>query len=521
MARTLTSLVKTFLVVATLATASSGFAAESQLALERGRQLTEQGLWAEAADWYRTQLDEQPDDAVLLRELDRAKLHVEVARRYRDSSYRAAAQTISRREALDLYSEVMAKIDSFYVEQPAWHILLARGANSFHAAISEPSFQAMHGNIGDDARRAYVDSVRELFKDQPIRSRYDAVRLASQAADLAERTLRTPSGTALLEYTGGVVGGLDDYSAFLTPQQLADVHSQIEGDFVGLGVELKPDGKTLTVVRVIPGSPAEKAGLAAGDLILRVDGRETAVVGAEPAADLMQGVEGSVAEIVLQRGEGRPRSLRIRRSRVEIPSVEDVRLVDAARGVGYIKIGSFQKTTIDEVNNALWKLHESGMQSLIIDVRGNPGGVMTSSVELADRFIERGVLLTTRGRNAGEASTYSARIGGTWRVPLIVLIDGDSASASEIFAGAIRDHNRGEIIGDRSYGKGSVQGIFPLSYGGAGLRLTTAYFFSPSNRRIAGNGVEPTRHVAAKPDGVSDPVLDEAVRQAGARVARR
>ena len=119
MARTLTSLVKTFLVVAIVATSSFGFAAEPHLALERGRRLTEQGLWSEAAEWYRAQLDELPGDAELMRELDRAKLHVEVARRYRDSSYRAAAQTISRREALDLYSEVMAKIDSFYVEQPA------------------------------------------------------------------------------------------------------------------------------------------------------------------------------------------------------------------------------------------------------------------------------------------------------------------------------------------------------------------------------------------------------------------
>ncbi len=144
------------------------------------------------------------------------------------------------------------------------------------------------------------------------------------------------------------------------------------------------------------------------------------------------------------------------------------------------------------------------MRSLIMDLRGNPGGLLTASVEVVDKFVTDGVIVSTRGRSSLEDYNYTAHKAGTWEVPLVVLIDGDSASASEIFAGAIKDHHRGEIVGQRSYGKGSVQGIFPLSSAGAGVRLTTAKFYSPSGAAISKVGVEPTIkvptiHRVAKP----------------------
>ena len=147
------------------------------------------------------------------------------------------------------------------------------------------------------------------------------------------------------------------------------------------------------------------------------------------------------------------------------------------------------------------------MRSLIMDLRGNPGGLLTSSVEVADKFVEEGVIVSTHGRSSLEDYNYTAHKAGTWDVPLVVLIDGDSASASEIFAGAIRDHHRGTIVGQRSYGKGSVQGIFPLAAAGAGVRLTTAKFYSPSGAAISKVGVSPDIevHRAAKPvDGAAE-----------------
>jgi carboxyl-terminal processing protease len=173
------------------------------------------------------------------------------------------------------------------------------------------------------------------------------------------------------------------------------------------------------------------------------------------------------------------------------------------------------------------------MKSLVMDLRGNPGGLLTSSVEVADKFLEQGSIVSTRGRSNNEDFNYTAHRAGTWRVPLVVLIDGDSASASEIFAGAIRDHRRGTVVGVRSYGKGSVQGIFPLTIGGTGVRLTTAKFYSPNGRPYSKVGVEPDVLVrsAEKPITSLTPVdnvepvaasdtKDDAILAAGLQVAR-
>jgi carboxyl-terminal processing protease len=156
-----------------------------------------------------------------------------------------------------------------------------------------------------------------------------------------------------------------------------------------------------------------------------------------------------------------------------------------------VKIPAFQKTTSTDLEQALWDLHGKGMRSLIIDLRGNPGGLLTAAVEIADKFIADGGIVSTKGRSEQENFNYRAHRPGTWRVPLVVLIDGDSASASEIFSGAIKDSGRGKVVGTRSYGKGSVQGIFPLGKSGAGARLTTAKFYSPSGKAIANVGVTP------------------------------
>jgi carboxyl-terminal processing protease len=222
----------------------------------------------------------------------------------------------------------------------------------------------------------------------------------------------------------------------------------------------------------------------------------------------------------------------VTRRRVEVPSVEGVRLVDPQFGVGYLRLTSFQKTTSRDVDAALWKLYRQGMRSLIVDVRGNPGGLLNAAVEVADKFVAEGKIVSTRGRSRQEDYDYRARQVGTWRVPLVVLIDGDSASASEIFAAAIYDHGRGTVVGDRSYGKGSVQGIFPLASSRAGLRLTTAKFYSPNGRPISRQGVQP--HLAvqrvAKPatDGAqplaaapADSALESAVQVARQQIARR
>ena len=165
-------------------------------------------------------------------------------------------------------------------------------------------------------------------------------------------------------------------------------------------------------------------------------------------------------------GHEPPRHLTVRREHIDVASVNDVKILDSAAGIGYLKLTCFQKTTSRDMDAALWKLYRLGMKSLVMDLRGNPGGLLTAAVDVGDKFIDQGNIVSTHGRSAQENYVYAARTTGAWRMPLVVLIDGDSASASEIFAGAVRDHHRGVIVGVRSYGKGSVQGIFPLDIAG-------------------------------------------------------
>ena len=198
---------------------------------------------------------------------------------------------------------------------------------------------------------------------------------------------------------------------------------------------------------------------------------------------MLTGAEGTYVRVTIYSPNTEPRVLNIRREHVDVPSLENAKIVDPDFGIAYVRIPAFQKTTARDLETALWDLHRQGMRSLILDLRGNPGGLLTASVEVADKFLTEGNIVSTRGRSPQEDFNYQAHYGGTWRVPLVVLIDGDSASASEIFAGAIKDNNRGTIVGSTSFGKGSVQGIFPLGFAGAGIRLTTAKFYSPSGAR--------------------------------------
>jgi carboxyl-terminal processing protease len=330
-----------------------------------------------------------------------------------------------------------------------------------------------------------------------------------------------------MEYLSGAVSTLDPYTRLLSPRQRDEMFSNIEGNFVGLGVELKTDGDCLPILSVIPGGPAEEVGILAGEKIVAVESARCGTVEPEIVADMLRGPEFSNVRISVLAIDGKERSIVVQRRRVEVPSVENVHFVDAQRGVAYFRITNFQKTTTRDVDRALYKLQRqgTGIRSLIVDVRGNPGGLLSAAVEVADRFMNQGRIVTTRGRNVRENFDYTAHRTNTWNVPLAVLIDENSASASEIFAGAIADSGRGKIVGEKSYGKGSVQGIFRMQTASFGLCLTTAKFYSPSGRAISGNGVLPTvpvegTYIAARPnaDGqmtrdIEDAVLQSAITQ--------
>jgi len=499
--------------------------------LRRGADLEAERKWGDALTHYEDALRDAPNDAQLQERHDFAKIHYDLGRRYHDASFRRNLLALRPADALDSYSEVLLKIDSHYVSDVDWQHLVDFGTRCVQVALDENCFAEVHlRGIGADRVRMFRQHFDALIHSQTVRTRQDARAAVAAVGSLAQRDLGISATPFVLEYLCGAVDSLDPYSAFLTSDQLRDVYAQIDGNFVGLGIELKADAESLLIVNVISGSPAQKAGIRPGDHILAVGPKSTHGISTDEAASLLQGPENSVVELTVATGDAGPRRLAVRREHVEVPCIEQVKIVDEANGVGYLKLCSFQRNTVRELDSALWSLHRQGMRSLVIDLRGNPGGLLTASVDAADRFVQQGTIVSTRGRNKLEDYDYSARQPSTWRVPLVVLIDSQSASASEIFAAAIRDHRRGTVVGARSYGKGSVQGIFPLSLAGSGVRLTTAKFYSPSGRPISNVGVTPDVVVQTTarptadgliPKGDADDALGAALRTARGTLAQR
>lgn len=460
--------------------------------LESGRTLELNGRWADALTQYEEALHEYPEDPSLQAVFDTARLHYSLDQRYDDRSFRDSLRTLQPQQALDQYNDLLSKIEAHYYTEPPWQAMAQRGATAMDIALANENFLR---NQGVRVRGQQVEQLRKEISQLPgryaVRSARDVSAVAAQIARLVRQRVGVNETATYLEFTSSAAGGLDHYSAFLTADQLRDIYSQIEGNFVGLGVELKADHGALLIVHVIPHSPAEKSGIQEGDRITAVDGQATQALSTDEAASLLTGEEGSMVRVTVITAGQAAREINVRRASVDVPSLEGVAIVEATTGVAYVKIPAFQKTTPADLEEALWDLHKQGMRSLIIDLRGNPGGLLTASVEVADKFIADGGIVSTRGRSEPENFSYRAHRPGTWRVPLVVMIDGDSASASEIFAGAIKDSGRGKVVGVRSYGKGSVQGIFPLGKSGAGARLTTAKFYSPLGHPISNVGITP------------------------------
>jgi carboxyl-terminal processing protease len=351
--------------------------------------------------------------------------------------------------------------------------------------------------IGSAARAAASDTYRELNLFGDV---FERVR-----ADYVEK----PEDSKLVESAiNGMLAGLDPHSSYMDPNSFRDMQVQTRGEFGGLGIEVTMEDGLVKVVAPIDDTPAAKAGIMANDIITKLDDEQVQGLTLNQAVDKMRGpVNTKIKLTIMRKGSDKPIEVTILRDVIRVKSVKS-----RAEGedVGYIRITQFNEQTTDglkqSINDLNTQLGADKVKGFVIDLRNNPGGLLDQAISVSDTFLDKGEIVSTRGRNPEETQRFNARPGDmTKGKPVIVLINGGSASASEIVAGALQDHKRATLVGTRSFGKGSVQTIIPLGAGNGALRLTTARYYTPSGRSIQAKGITPDIEVLQDvPDELKD-----------------
>ena len=321
---------------------------------------------------------------------------------------------------------------------------------------------------------------------------YEQLKLFTEVLSIVQNQYVDEVAPKELIYSAikGTLRGLDPHSSFLDPDSYREMQVETTGSFGGLGIEITLRDDILTVVSPIEGTPAYRAGLQTGDRIVKIDGLSTKDMQLQDAVKRMRGRPGTKVTItVVREGWTEPKDVEIVREQIRVHSV---RTADLGGGVAYVKLRQFQEQTPGDLAAALDKASKAGMKALLLDLRGNPGGLLTAAVEVTEEFVEDGKLVVyTEGRVRNQNMRFSANAKKSYpRLPMVVLVNQGSASASEIVAGALQDWGRAIVVGTQTFGKGSVQTIIPLS-DGSGLRLTTAKYFTPKGRSIHGKGITP------------------------------
>jgi carboxyl-terminal processing protease len=337
--------------------------------------------------------------------------------------------------------------------------------------------------VGSSARAAASDTYRELNLFGDV---FERVR-----ADYVEK----PDDSKLVESAiNGMLAGLDPHSSYMDPKSFRDMQVQTRGEFGGLGIEVTMEDGLVKVVAPIDDTPAAKAGVMANDIITHLDDEAVQGLTLNQAVDKMRGpVNTKIKLTIMRKGSDKPIDVTIMR---DVIRVKSVRSHSEGDDVGYIRITQFNEQTTDGLKQAINDLNSQlgadKIKGYVVDLRNNPGGLLDQAISVSDTFLDKGEIVSTRGRNPEETQRFNARPGDmTKSKPLIVLINGGSASASEIVAGALQDHKRATLVGTRSFGKGSVQTIIPLGAGNGALRLTTARYYTPSGRSIQAKGITP------------------------------
>jgi carboxyl-terminal processing protease len=449
------------------------------------------GQWTAACDCYdkilkvdRTQADIRERYQVCLR-------HAQQLRRHRDPSLRALFRQPFT-DALNAYEEVLHTLQGNYVEKDRIRLglLFHAGLQELRFALEDDAFlQEQLPDVSLDKIRAFAAQLeqwpeRDFARRAEVREQVRGVCLAGLDA------VGLNPSAVIVEFAAGACTALDEYTAYLTPAQLNYVQASLKGEYVGVGLEVGLAEQKLVVAGVLPGSPAAEKGLKPGDRILRIDGQPAENQPPEVAMARLLGKVGSALELeVLPAGDTAALKIRLVRQLVLVPSVE--RSPMPQDGVGYVRIVSFQDSTVQELKDAVLHLQTAGMKVLVLDVRGNGGGSFPAAVQVAEMFLTDGTIVSTDSQIKRFRNTFKSHNPNAWTMPLVLLIDADTASAAEVLAGALKENARATLVGSTTFGKGCVQCVLPLDRAPAGIKITVMKFFSPTNQPYSGRGVSP------------------------------
>ncbi len=361
---------------------------EFEIILQRGFELERQGKWRQAVELYEGVAKLHPNSPLLRQRIRECRIHQELARRYRDTSFRDKLLGLPERPAWKLFDEVLERVDRDYVDPPDYAAMFRSGIEQLLVALEDPLFRRTNF-AGADAHQ--VSAFRQRlyrWKEEQPRELWALRQKAAELTASARSRLGIRATPLLLEFLYGTFSALDQYCSCLTPSRLDDLYAVIDGNFVGIGVEVRSDERGLRVVKVIESSPAAEAGLRPADLIVAVNGVPMGGMTLEEAAGKLQGPAGTQVELwVLSPGAEQPRRLLLVRRPVQVHSVSYAALLSPGEGIGYVQLSGFQRTTVAELRQAIQSLQRQGMKALIIDLRANPGGLLSAAIELSDQFL--------------------------------------------------------------------------------------------------------------------------------------
>jgi carboxyl-terminal processing protease len=470
-----------------------------QQILQQAKQWEDNGQWTKAIELYEHLPARDRKLSDIQESFQNCLRRVHQLRRHQDSTYRDQVLRLSWRDGLDIYGEVLAKLQLNYVDREKVELtrLFRQGLEELRLALSDGSFCESHlPGTRSEVVRAFQFELQDYWANQQIRRIRDAQDLVQMVAWSAEEKLGLRKTVAIFEFICGACSGLDEYTHYLTPAELEEMNASSEGKLVGVGVDVAIEDQKLVISQVLPRSPAHVKGLKAGDRITHIGVQAMANMPVETALELLKGEVNTAIEVEFASGQMPAQRVELKRQAVAVPSLSEPRFLDERREIGYVQLISFQETTVPELDEAILRLQEAGMRVLILDLRGNPGGPFDVAVQVVERFLTSGVIVTTHGQIGGQIrdynKTYQAHSGNVLAVPLVILVDAETASSAEMVAGALKENQRGKLVGETTFGKGSIQRVDKLKTAPrAGIRMTVARFYTPAGRPYSDTGVTP------------------------------